>query len=182
MGAGCMRIVELDFTNLPDVNAANEPFMVIGRVVPRLEGGAWTWTEELLAEPWEKQYPDENCDYSAYIANPDRIVYLAYSGEECVGQIVLRRDWNRYGFIEDICVRRAFRGRGVGRALIAKAADWAKAAGLCGLALETQDNNVLACRFYAKCGFRIGGVNTMLYRNFSLPYRDETAIFWYLTF
>lgn len=42
-----------------------------------------------------------------------------------------------------------------------------------------QDNNLLACRFYAKCGFVIGGVNTMLYRNFD---NDEFAVFWYLPF
>ena len=62
------------------------------------------------------------------------------------------------------------------------------AAGRCGcrapagLALETQDNNLQACRFYQRIGFRLGGVNTMLYKNFRKPVRDETALFWYLLF
>lgn len=54
--------------------------------------------------------------------------------------------------------------------------------GPAGLALETQDNNLQACRFYQRMGFRLGGVNTMLYKNFRKPVRDETALFWYLLF
>lgn len=176
-----MRIVELDCAKLSNVNAANEPFWVIGRIVPELKDGIWSWTEELSSEPWEKRYPNDDFDYSAYIENPDRIVYLAYADERCVGQIVLRRDWNGYAFIEDICVSRSARGQGVGSSLVQAAISWAKSAGLNGLALETQDSNVLACRFYAKCGFSIGGVNTMFYKNFSKPYCDETAVFWYMS-
>ena len=85
-------------------------------------------------------------------------------------------------FIEDICVSASYRGNGIGTALIQKAVQWAKEKGLCGLALETQDNNLLACRFYAKCGFSVGAVNTMLYKNFEKPWSDETAIFWYMKF
>ena len=116
-------------------------------------------------------------DYAAYIDNPDKTIYLAYSGSECIGQIVLRKDWNRYAFIEDICVAQSARGQGVGTGLIQKAVQWAEDSGMKGLALETQDNNLLACRFYAKCGFVIGAVNTMLYRNFD---NEESAVFWYL--
>jgi len=32
--------------------------------------------------------------------------------------------------------------------------------------LETQDNNLIACKFYHNCGFKIGSVDTMLYANF----------------
>lgn len=177
-----MKIVALDLGRLADVNVANESFSVIGRIVPELKDGVWAWREELFDEPWEKQYPNDDCNYSEYIENPDKIIYLAYRESKCVGQIVLRRDWNRYAFIEDICVSRNSRGQGVGSSLIRRAIEWAKLNGLNGLALETQDNNVLACRFYAKCGFSIGGVNTMFYKNFSKPYCDETAVFWYFRF
>lgn len=71
------------------------------------------------------------------------------------------------------------RGQGVGTGLIQKAIEWAKKSNLNGLALETQDNNLLACLFYAKCGFVIGAVNTMLYKNF---YNEEFAVFGYLRF
>ncbi len=174
-----MEIVEINRQNIVHINKANQPFEVIGRIKPAFSGGQWTYTEEIFAESYTKEYPDDDFDYASYIKNPDKAVFLAFLGDECVGQIVLKRDWNRYAFIEDICVAKSSRGQGVGTALIKKAVEWAKMSDLNGLALETQDNNLLACRFYAKQGFIIGGVNIMLYRNFD---NDEAAVFWYLLF
>lgn len=173
-----MKIVKLNKDTLSDVNQPNEPFPVIGRIIPEYINGQWRYTEQ-LSEPYMKQYPNDDDDWTEYIEREDREIYLAYLDGICVGQIILRADWNRYAFIEDICVSAQARGRGIGTALIQHAECWAKEHNLCGLALETQDNNVLACRFYAKCGFSIGAVNTMLYRNFPLPWGDEIAIFWY---
>lgn len=173
------RIVALTEERLPDVNKANEPFEVIGRVCPTLSGGQWTYIEVLDEVPSEKSYPVDDVDYRTYIGSPDRIIYLAYDDNACTGQIILRRDWNHYAFIEDIAVARAARGQGIGSALMRAAESWARQAGLRGLALETQDNNVLACRFYRKQGFRLGGVNTELYRALG---SQETALFWYLLF
>ncbi|GGF88324.1 hypothetical protein GCM10010912_37000 [Paenibacillus albidus] len=61
-----------------------------------------------------------------------------------------------------------------------QAAQWAKQNNLAGLMLETQDVNVSACRFYAKNGFVIGGVDNMLYSN--LPTASEQAVFCYYRF
>ena len=46
--------------------------------------------------------------------------------------------------------------------------------------LETQDNNLIACKFYHNCGFKIGSVDTMLYANFENNF--EKAVFWFLWF
>lgn len=177
-----MNITRLKPYSLSDMNKANQPFEIIGKIKPSFVNGKWSYTEELYERSYWKSYPNDDCDYSAYIENADKAVFLAYSDVECIGQIVLRRDWNMYAFIEDICVCRYARGQGVGSALIQKAIEWAKESKLCGLALETQDNNVLACRFYAKCGFEIGAVNTMFYKNFEKPWSDEIALFWYFKF
>ena len=177
-----MEIVRLNRGNLADINTPNELFAIIGRLKPSFTDGKWSWTEELYDRTVLKRYPNDDCDYAAYLDNPDKAVFLAYADGKCAGQIVLRKDWNRYAFIEDICVSASYRGNGIGTALIQKAVQWAKEKGLCGLALETQDNNLLACRFYAKCGFSVGAVNTMLYKNFEKPWSDETAIFWYMKF
>lgn len=175
-----MRIVQLTPKFLQYMNQANQPFAVIGQICPELRDGQWSYTEELFPATYAKAYPNDDIDYSQYIGRDDRKVFLALSDDDCVGQIVLRKDWNRYAFIEDICVAASERGRGIGTSLMKRAKQWAMENGLQGLALETQDNNLLACRFYAKCGFRIGAVNTMLYANFEKPWSDETAIFWYL--
>lgn len=177
-----MEIVKLSACTLKDINKANGEFEVIGKLKPTFVDDEWTYTEEIYAHSYLYSYVDEDCDYSLYIENPDKAVFLAYFDKECVGQIVLRNDWNKYAFVEDICVSKSSRGQGVGTALIQKAIEWAKDKDLCGLALETQDNNLLACRFYSKCGFAIGAINTMLYKNFSKPCSDAIAIFWYLKF
>lgn len=177
-----MKITELSFHNLKDMNKANEPFEVIGKLKPIFCDNEWTYIEELYAQPYSKSYLNDDCDYSEYIGKSDKVVFLAYLDTECVGQIILRKNWNKYALVEDICVSKSARGKGIGTALIQKAIEWAKKTKLCGLALETQDNNLLACRFYAKCGFVIGAINTMLYKNFEKPWSDEVAVFWYMRF
>lgn len=177
-----MKIIELSSELLSFMNQANQPFPIIGRIIPALTDGRWSYSEELFSSPVSKSYPADDTDYSEYLNRDDRIVFLAFSDDECTGQIVLRADWNRYALIEDLAVAALHRGNGIGTALIQHAVQWAKDHHLNGLCAETQDNNLLACRFYAKCGFRIGAVNTMLYANFEKPYSDETAIFWYLKF
>ena len=57
---------------------------------------------------------------------------------------------------------------------------WAREQGMLGLALEAQDTNLNAARFYEACGFEIGCVNTKLYENFGGP--REYALFWYKNF
>ena len=177
-----LKIVELNEKNQADINKANESFEIIGRIKPSFIGGRWTYEEEIYTHIYLKTYPNDTWDCFDYIENRDKAIYLAYLDEKCVGQIVLKKDWNRYAFIEDICSSRHVRGKGIGTILVEKADAWARETGLSGLALETQDNNLLACRFYAKCGFAIGAVNTMLYRNFEKPWCDEIAIFWYKLF
>ena len=172
-------IIALDTAHIADANRPNEPFQIIGRLIPTYTHGGWQAEEELLPEPHMKTYEEEEIDWTQYINQPDKHVFLAYEEKQFAGRIVLRRDWNRYAFIEDIAVTMALRGRGVGTTLMRQAEQWAREQGLCGLALETQDTNLLACRFYQKCGMHIGAVNTMLYRNFPKPYCDEIAIFWY---
>ncbi len=175
------EILELDRQRLPDASRPSEPFSVIGRLRPSLKNGCWTWQEELLDAPVTKTYPNDD-DFSDCIDNPNKKVFLAYTGSVCCGRIVLRRDWNGYGFVEDLQVAAAARGRGIGTGLIRQAIRWAKQQGLHGLSLETQDTNLTACRFYAKSGFVIGGVNTLFYANLPTPLCDEAAIFWYLRF
>ncbi len=174
-----MEIIKINQQNFTDINKANQPFEVIGKIKPVFINGIWTYSEEIYEQSNMKVYPDDTWDYTTYINNPDKTIFLAYSDARCVGQIILKRDWNRYAFIEDICVAKSERGQGIGTGLIQKAIEWAEHSNLKGLALETQDNNLLACRFYAKCGFVIGAVNTMLYQNF---HNDEFAVFWYLLF
>ncbi|MCL2203254.1 MAG: GNAT family N-acetyltransferase [Defluviitaleaceae bacterium] len=173
-------IIEMQDENLKDINKSNQPFTIIGKIIPTFIDGTWSFTECLYESPYEKIYPNDEGPWESYINNPNRIVFLYYAGNKCVGQVRLRKNWNNYAYIEDITVSKNHRSTGIGKQLIQKSTEWARENNMCGVMLETQDNNLLACRFYHKMGFIIGAVDTMLYANFDNA--DEKAVFWYLKF
>jgi ribosomal protein S18 acetylase RimI-like enzyme len=131
--------------------------------------------------PYTKRYGPEEVEPESYLDAPDRVVFFAWLGEEVIGQIRLRRNWNGYAYVDDLAVEPEYRGEGIGRALISRAIEWAKAKGFPGLMLETQDNNVAACRLYARCGFELRGFDTHLYKALD-PSTQETALYWYFNF
>ncbi|UQZ37249.1 N-acetyltransferase [Paenibacillus sp. PK3_47] len=131
---------------------------------------------------YTKSYDDEELtagSHSDYIDNPDKVIYLAFAGKQAAGQLVLKRNWNNYAYIEYIKVDNSYRKSGIGRQLIEQAKHWAKAGDLPGLMLETQNINVTACKLYERCGFVIGGFDHFLYKGLH-PQTNETAIYWYL--
>lgn len=144
----------------------------IGYTVKKIPGYEKSYSDKQFAEAADEDHRD-------YIGNPDQIMYLAFAKEQVVGRIVLRRNWNRYAYVEDIAVHRSYRGLGIGRQLIERAKLWAQTGGMPGIMLETQSNNVRACQFYERCGFIIGGFDSQLYRGIH-KHNDEVAIFWYL--
>ena len=175
-----IEIVEMNVVNKNDLNKANQPFDIIGLLVVRFENGKWEYGEVLSDAVSRKQYPNyDGAEAEDYIASMDRVAYIAYDEEYCVGQILIAKTWNNYAHIEDISVTTAYRGQGIGTMLLGKAETWANANNLNALSLECQDNNVLASRFYTKNGFAIGGVNTELYAMLGEPYASEIAVFWY---
>lgn len=175
-----VEIIKMGTEQIHDINKPNQPFLVTGKIVPRFDGNEWSFDEVIYESPYYKEYPNDEIDYSDYIDNKDKVVFLSYMNGECVGQIRLRINWNEYCFVEDIAVSTSYRGRGIGTLLMQKAVEWAKSNRMHGLMLETQDNNLSACRFYRKCGFKIGGVDAMLYANFNNS--SEKAMFWYMVF
>jgi len=172
-------IIKMTHSTMNVFNQSNEGFMVSGRIIPKYENDKWTYTEEIFTEPFFKQYENDEIDTS-YIVEKEKAVFYYYANNNCIGQIKLRSNWNGYALIEDIGVAKDWRQTGVGTALLEKAIAWAKGNNLAGLMLETQDVNVSACRFYAKNGFVIGGIDAMLYSAF--PTAKEIAVYWYYKF
>jgi ribosomal protein S18 acetylase RimI-like enzyme len=141
-------------------------------------GGAIAYSVEPVA-PYLKRYVPEPYDPDEYIGQPDHAAWLAYVEGELAGQILVRKNWNRFAIVWDIAVNPGVRRQGVGSRLMDHAITWTRERGLPGVMLETQNINVPACRLYERCGFVLGGFDRYLYCG-ELPGTSEVALFWYL--
>jgi len=92
-------------------------------------------------------------EMAAFIAQPNASTWVAEEGEAIVGFLVADRQPKRVGHIITIDVVEAWRRRGVGRALMQAAEDWARLEGLRLMSLETAESNLVAQRFYRARGY-----------------------------
>ena len=172
------KIVKYDKDTIQYLPHDEQPFNIIGKLILLYDGNEWITKEELFEDCKEKTYPNDVYDPLVYIDNDDEVAFLAINNGELVGSIRVCKRWNGNAFIDDLKVDRIYRNNGIGKMLIDAAVKWSKEKGLNGLSLETQAENLLACRFYLKYGFEIGGIDTMVYTN---PlYKRETALYFYL--
>ncbi len=103
--------------------------------------------------------------------SPSSTVLMAVAGDELVGHVsadggVYRR--TRHSAYVVIGVSEAWRGRGVGRALLGALDAWARANGIRRLELTVRVDNVAAHRLYERAGYTAEGV-----RRASLRVGDE---------
>ena len=175
-----IRIQQLDEHNFRDVNRCDGTFTVNSKLAVHIEKDVIRYTVSNVP-PHQKRYPVEEADYTTYLHDPDKAIFFAYVDEQLAGQIVVRKNWNRYAYIPDIVVDVGYRRSGVGRTLLQHAVAWATAEQLAGVMLETQNNNVAACCLYESCGFQLGGFDRCLYKGLQ-PDTDEIALYWYLLF
>jgi len=155
-----------------------EPFEIIGKLIPVYDGQEWRVSEELFDTRYEKTYPNDTFDPMTYIDNPNEGAFLAMFGGKCVGSLRVCKRWNNNAFIDDLAVDRAHRGKGVGTILMDAAVEWGKENGLRGVSVETQDLNLHACRFYLKYGFKLGGIDRFVYT--AEGYSGQTALYFYI--
>jgi ribosomal protein S18 acetylase RimI-like enzyme len=101
-------------------------------------------------------------------------VYL--DGELVALAITEKREWNETLWLWEFHVDAARHGQGIGRRLMQALERRAQAAGLRMIALETQNTNVPAIRFYRALGFEIEGVDLSLYSNEDVE-DGEVALF-----
>ncbi len=150
-----------------DILLKNDPFPLNGKMIVYYVNQKWGYTVERFPAKQcsEMCYPDEDYDFDAM--SKDTVFIGAYDGETCVGLVVLQKYFFKYMYIPDFKVSTAFRRKGVGRMLVQKAGEVAKEMGYRGLYLQGQDNNPDACLFYLHTGFRIGGLDTEVYKGTS---------------
>jgi GNAT superfamily N-acetyltransferase len=145
-------------------------------------------TERSIEQPYVKRYDDDREEHPT--AWPRRFdvsrwgILSAYRDGERVGGAVVARDTDSVRLLDgrrdlallwDIRVATTARGQGIGSALFRAAEAWSIRHGCSTLAVETQNVNVPACRFYAAQGCVLGAINRFAYAK--LP--DEVQLLWY---
>lgn len=108
---------------------------------------------------------EDSRTYVAHTADgaPVGFVAVSYSG------------WNRRVVVEDIEVAPEHRGRGVGRALMALAVEFARERSAGHLWLEVSNINAPAIHAYRRMGFTFCGMDTALYEG--TPSEGEQALY-----
>jgi ribosomal protein S18 acetylase RimI-like enzyme len=132
-------------------------------------------------EPYVKNYGIDSEEFCHYRNAVDGTVLVAWLDDDPVGHIVISKHWNGFAHIDELAVDVIARRNGVARKLLDVAQFWSQKHNLPGMMLETQNNNLAACKLYESYGFVVGGVDNLRYRAID-PATREAAIFWYLFF
>ncbi len=104
-------------------------------------------------------FPDTPMPEGAYrnhLARGDELL-LATAGAEVVGFALYSYNGADEGYLSSLAVADAYRGRGIGPALVARAAKWAFSRGADHLALRTEEDNGVAIKVYRTIGFKHAG-------------------------
>lgn len=110
-------------------------------------------------------------------ASDRRALFRASVHGRLAGFAAISESWNGMAEIGEIAVDRARRRHGIAQRLLSTAQEWAKDQGFGFMRLETQSNNVEACKAYARAGFVLGGHDRFLYAGGDNE--GEVALFWY---
>ncbi len=171
---------QMDAQSLHQVDTFHRNSVVSSKLILHVQDNHISYSI-VPVERYEKILNIDAQDYTTFIDNPKKVIFFADADGKPAGQIKMVPWWNKFAYVDELAVETEFRGKGVGYALMMKAIEWAKGKGFPGIMLETQDNNVPACKLYEKCGFVLGGFDLYTFRNFPES-RDEIALYWYLIF
>ncbi len=161
------------------ITIKNEPFNLIGEVIPSFNNLNWDYKVKYY--PKEKLqtmiFPNE--DYSLKSLN-DSIFIGAYDDDKLIGLLVLEDGLYKYIYLDELKVNERYRNKGIGKMLIKKAIGVAKNKDYKGIYTIVQNNNLGAFLFYIKCNFYIGGVDTNIYK--FTKQSDKFDIYMYMDF
>lgn len=156
-----MEIRRITRESAGDLSLKNDPFPMPGRFIPSLRDGVWDWRADYFEQPETMCFPAGNYDFEE--VTREGAALGAYEDGKCIGIAIVQNAMFKYMYLWELNVSAAHRGMGVGKALIAAAMELAKEQGYEGLYCQAQDNNLNACLFYLKTGFRIGGFDNRVY-------------------
>lgn len=147
--------------------------------------------EEVPIRPYTKNYDDHCPPFSWPVEfNIQNWGFLlASQADKPVGAAAIAWNTNCVDMLEgrrnlavlwDIRISPEERRRGVGKRLFEKAVSWSRERGCVQMKIETQNNNVDACRFYAAMGAELGDIRRFAYSH-EPTINNEVQLIWYFT-
>lgn len=173
-----IRVADDSFTDY--ILGSEFGFSVGGYAVAEMGKRVEDWHVEHI-EPYRKCYGIDPEEFRSYRDSADSAVFMAFLNDRAVGHVVVSTNWNSLAHIDELAVDASARRCGVAHALLDVACFWSRKKQLPGVMLETQNNNLGACRLYQDYGFELGGIDRLRYRGIE-PQTEEVALFWYLLF
>jgi GNAT superfamily N-acetyltransferase len=174
-----------DVPRLSEIDAEFESdrFLDVEKTTRGLEV-TWRLVERPLVPPFRStdySFTETECDeIGARLLKGDGLWLVAQdeSGRPIVLLDMERERWHNAARLWNIAIDRAYRRQGLGRDLMRRALAWARSENLRGVWLETQTNNLPACRFYQAMSFKLCGIDDHFYSNDDMGVK-EVAIFWW---
>jgi len=184
-----LTIRPLTFADVPrlseiDAEFESDRFLDVEKTTHELEV-TWRLVERPLVPPFRStdySFDENECDeISARLRKGNGLWLVAEDVQ--TGRLVALLDMEREGWhhaarLWNIAIDRAYRRQGLGRELMRRALAWARSENLRAVWLETQTNNLPACRFYQAMGFKLCGIDDHFYSNDDIGVK-EVAIFWW---
>lgn len=148
----------------------------------------------ILAEVPVKEYvkdlgqSDNKADIISKYDTTNWAFFIAYINKMPVGGAIVAANTQGVDMLDeredlavlwDLRVNDRYQKKGIGIKLFQKAVDWAKENKYRHLKIECQNNNVKACRFYAKRGAILSQIDEFAYYK-NIELRDEIQLIWYL--
>ena len=153
--------------------------------------GGMLLREEPVIPPYVKDYDETGEEgpmcWLTRFNTSSWVLFLAREGDMPIGGaavayrtpgVDMLRDRKDIAVLWDIRVHPEHRRSGIGTLLFNEAARWAGDRNCNHLKIETQNVNVLACRFYARQGCLLGEIDRFAYSEEHLAH--ETMLVWYL--
>lgn len=105
------------------------------------------WRDCGLTRPWN----DPHADFHRALATPTTAILVVREGGQVRGSVMVGHDGHR-GWVYYLAVAPDTRRQGIGRALMAAAAEWLRTAGIPKLQLMVRTGNDAALAFHRACG------------------------------
>jgi len=147
--------------------------------------------EEISVKPytWDISHYEIASDYAKEFDISNWAIFMAFDGDNTLGgatAVSRTKGVHMLDNRDDLCVLwdlrvdNNYKGMGIGTELFKMVVDWSKENGLKQIKIETQTNNVPACKFYAKQGAYLRCFNEYSEVNNPNAKEYEMQVIWYL--